>query len=666
MTFQLFQDLTPQTVAKIEQFVTLGFYTSPTQPTSTSTPSLPDKNFHRIVPGFVAQAGSKTGDGTGSSGLPGTPFSDEFNQQLVFDGTAQLAMANAGDDTNDSQFFITYGPQRNLDFNHTIFGQLVSGMDTLLKMENVAKTSQPVGGEVSKPVTPVLITGTTLSNTNPNGVVHINTINAKAGETANVTVTATDSMGASISRTFQVNVTANVDVNGQPLNEPAFLNPVQNLVVATNQTAVFQLTATNPEPTDTLTYIVKGGVQTDPTTGVKSFTNVQNATASVDANGTVTVVPNANFTGVINLLVGVRDNVLHPGRSTTLDDPNNFDTQQITLTVRNGAIVNLPPIAANGSTQVTANQPAQLQLPGLTANPGQPSQTLTYELLTQPTHGTITNFDPTKGTFTYTPNAGYLGQDTVGFRVRDNGAPTPNLTSQPGTFTINVTGTDTGAVRFLDGVLIVTPPPRTDHGTNTVNVKEVNGAIQVEVNGLIDTNSPTASNVNRIVVYGTKANDKITIDQNVTIPTTLSGGLGGVNTIQAGGGMAREHGWFGRNTLTGGPLSDALYGRKGHVRFVKSGGNDLLFAGMARLGRKHGQLKNSNLIFKIRPLPPTGTFYRFVGNRIVPIPTPKLTVQRVRNPRIGDHTAVQVASTVSPAQAHLASRATSHQSNTKK
>lgn len=631
LTFQLFEDLTPMTVSKIEQLINTGFYTSPTEPGTSGGPALPSKNFHRIVEGFVAQGGSVTGNGTGSVDAPGFPFPDEFVQSLVFNGTGQLAMANSGDDTNDSQFFITYSQTRNLDFNHTIFGQLVAGQETFAQMERVAKTNS-AGGENSQPVSPVLITSSTLSATNPDGVLHIDTTGAQIGETSTVTVTATDpSDGTTVTRTFQVNVTPNLDANGQPINEPPFLNPVQDLVVATGQTAVFLASATNPEPGDTLTYVVNGGTVNG------EFVPVQNATASVDANGVVTVVPNANFTGVINLQVGVRDQVSRPSRASSLDAVANFDTRDLTLTVRNGAVVNLQPIAVPSSTSVPGNQPSTIQLTGLTANPGSTTQTLTYALLQGPAHGTISDFNATTGTFTYTPNTDFLGADTVSFRVTDVGEPGPNLTSEPATFTINVTGATTGAVRLVDRVLIVTPPPRTDGGTNVIRVETTStGAnYQVRLNGQIDLLMPAVTAVDRLVVYGAKASDQISVASNVTIPATLSGGLGGVNLLQAGGGPTREHGWYGRNTLVGGPQDDALYGRVGHVIFRPSGGRDLLFLGQANPGRRGGRVVSPSFKFSAVPKPPTGTFYRFVGNHIVAIPTPPLRVLRTEHRLVG-------------------------------
>jgi cyclophilin family peptidyl-prolyl cis-trans isomerase len=83
-------------------------------------------SFHRVIPGFMAQGGDPTGTGMGG---PGYRFEDEFTEHKH--GVGTLSMANAGANTNGSQFFITYAPQPGLDGKHSVFGQLIEGMDVL-------------------------------------------------------------------------------------------------------------------------------------------------------------------------------------------------------------------------------------------------------------------------------------------------------------------------------------------------------------------------------------------------------------------------------------------------------------------------------------------------------------------------------------------------------
>lgn len=88
--------------------------------------------FHRVIPGFMAQGGDPTGTGTDG---PGYNIADEFTKHTHVTGA--LSMANTGHpNTNGSQFFITYAPQPHLDGHHSVFGQLVAGMDVLKKLKN--------------------------------------------------------------------------------------------------------------------------------------------------------------------------------------------------------------------------------------------------------------------------------------------------------------------------------------------------------------------------------------------------------------------------------------------------------------------------------------------------------------------------------------------------
>jgi cyclophilin family peptidyl-prolyl cis-trans isomerase len=82
--------------------------------------------FHRVLPGFVAQAGDPTGTGFGG---PGYAFDIEVSPDLTFDQSGLLAMANAGPSSNGSQFFITYLATPELDGNFTIFGRVIDGME---------------------------------------------------------------------------------------------------------------------------------------------------------------------------------------------------------------------------------------------------------------------------------------------------------------------------------------------------------------------------------------------------------------------------------------------------------------------------------------------------------------------------------------------------------
>lgn len=116
LTFELFFKDAPNTVAGFMHLADSGFYKGLT--------------FHRIIQGFMAQAGDPNGDGTGGAGYT---LDEEIGKRKHEAGT--LSMANAGPNTGSSQFFVCHMPQTHLDGKHTIFGRLTSGFDALTRLE---------------------------------------------------------------------------------------------------------------------------------------------------------------------------------------------------------------------------------------------------------------------------------------------------------------------------------------------------------------------------------------------------------------------------------------------------------------------------------------------------------------------------------------------------
>ena len=137
---QLFSDTAPKTV---ENFVGLATGTrawrDPRTGAEQHRPLYDGTIFHRVIPQFMIQGGDPLGNGRGG---PGYSFEDEVDGPHRFDRAGLLAMANAGPNTNGSQFFITHAPTPWLDGKHTIFGQVVSGMEVVDSIINSDRDGQ--------------------------------------------------------------------------------------------------------------------------------------------------------------------------------------------------------------------------------------------------------------------------------------------------------------------------------------------------------------------------------------------------------------------------------------------------------------------------------------------------------------------------------------------
>jgi cyclophilin family peptidyl-prolyl cis-trans isomerase len=501
-TYQKFEDLTPNTADRIDSFTNAGGYDG--------------NQIYRIVGNFSGQGGPTD---FVIQGGPKTSLNNplEVKQQLAFNQPGAVAIANANPSTapngatDGDDFFITTGPQPSLNYKYSIFGQIVSGDDTLAKLTGVA-TQDNGSGEKSSPITPVTITSATTSDVNPNGVIHVDATGATPGETAVVTVTAYD-----------------------------------------------------------------------PTTST-STTQTFNVTVTTDTN--------------------------------TANNPN-------TLTFK--------PLAFPVTASTGPSQPVSVQLSATNNNPNNTAVTTQYALLTAPQHGTITDFNNATGSFTYTPEPGFTGSDTFTYTAANvGGSPSP-LLGNTNTVTVNV---GSGAVRQIGSVLVVTPLPRTDGGTNTIVVKEVanptdptqGNVLQVTINGEVDSTQPFSLSISRVVVYGSKASDNVTVDPSVdpAIAVTLDGGRGhgrrNLNVLQAGAGSTREHGWYAHNILVGGSGPNQLIGRAGRVRFVPTDTSNEIFAGEPHPGYSNFHSYNGRT--KVRIQAPGGTFFRFKNGKLHPIPTP--------------------------------------------
>ncbi|MBN2580694.1 MAG: peptidylprolyl isomerase [Pirellulales bacterium] len=299
MEFQLFQDLVPNVVNQIMEFVNEGAYNGIV--------------FHRVINNFMIQGGNLSGTDFYDENFR---FDDEFNAALQFTSPGLLAMANidrtkAGSDTNSSEFFITEVNTRHLDFMHSIFGLLTDGDEIREAISNVATTSD-------RPDEDVVMTEVSIFTDTQKGVLRLSAPNAST-DTVSVTVTATDNVTQeSVSRTFQVNIVADTT------NDPAFLGPIDPIQTSVNTPVDFNLPGIDVEG-DELFY---GGNVVD---------GEDLLTLTVDeSTGEATLTPDEGVIGVYSIRVGVAS-----------DTNNAYDIQMVPVYINPAAPTGLTLLAAS-------------------------------------------------------------------------------------------------------------------------------------------------------------------------------------------------------------------------------------------------------------------------------------------------------------------------------
>jgi VCBS repeat-containing protein len=329
MTFQLFDNLAPKTTQHIETLVNNNEFET-------------NATFYRIANSgsspFVIQGGPS--NSTSSLGK----MDDEFNTDLQFTSTGMLAMAKSTDDTGDDQIFVTAGPTRFLDFQHSIFGILTQGNDVRQAIQ-ASRTS----GDGAPPNT-ITITNAQIITDTQNAALELKAAEGASGSTT-VTVTVQDQQGHTYSQTFNVTVTPDT------ANSAPFLNPITPPVGTSGQPITVQLTAQDAENNPSDPNFFDASKPASETTNYSL--NVNNST------GLVTITPPAGFVGTFHVTMGVRGT-----QTTTTADA--FDTQDVLVTVNAGgpAAVDLATISDSGSSNsdnITNASSLDFNVTGVTA-----------------------------------------------------------------------------------------------------------------------------------------------------------------------------------------------------------------------------------------------------------------------------------------------------------
>ena len=570
MTFELFESRAPRVTARIIELAESGVFN--------------DTIFHRVIDNFVIQGGDPTGTGGGDPTLG--DFDDQFHVDLQHNSTGLLSLAKTTDDTNSSQFFITEGPSRHLDFNHSIFGILTEG-------ETVRESISAVQTDGSdRPLTDVVLHEADVFSDPENGVLLLSAAEGATG-TATITVTVADQSGNTAVRTFDVTVTADTN-NGTP-----FLNDIAPVRMEANSVDSFTLSAQDVEG-NAVEFL--GEAELAAILSASQMPNLPTGLAyTVDSTtGLVTVTATDNLIGEHQFRVGVR-------ASGTTGADNTIDSQLVSVTL--GVIT----VDANDHTS------------GTEAGDGSPDTFLlsrsasTYEIFINDE-----NVRSESDSVVFAIDLVGSTDDDVfqidcsgGPPVPDGGVQIAGGTEQSNGDSLHLDGGNFATIthRFTDAssgtITIDSEAPITYAGLEPISDKLVASGNRVfefadaddeitvgddddDTNGISRISSTSSSETvdflmstgSLITIRTGAGNDQVTasdLDPTVSSPLTI-GGESGDDTLDASAmtDPVTLSGGTGDDSLTGGGGNDLANGQSGDDRIVGGAGDDNLLGGSGR------------------------------------------------------------------------------------
>ena len=532
MTYALFDNIAPETASRISGLADSGYYDG--------------LQVFRVVDNFVFQFGSPYNNGRNvqldadNNVVPGSQspqfaaFDDEFDPETVFAGDGQLAMANSGKDSNQSQFFVTDGAQRSLDLNHTVFGQLVRGFDVRDAIQAVS-----VGGsDGSTPDNAITVTRVRTVTDNADGVVRF--IADTPGDYT-LSVVATDDTGAVTTRDYTVTAVADTAPDGSgDFDDPPILLPLtKSLVADAGQAITFDVPATDVDGA-ALAYTASFN-DVDPTQSPVTLDGPAGTLTVDQDNATVTYTPAGGFTGPVEVYVYVAQTT---GNASYVN--SKFDKQLVNIGVGDQAASGTPATVAalqgQALTDVTVASFTDGDAGGRASD-----WTATVDWGDGTVSDAAVVADGGNGQFRVVASHSY-GTVAADLPLRvmlagNNGARLDLL----GQVAVSATSALDGRTLTING----------SSGADTIAFGRDGDTLTVDVNGTASTYA--ASDVDLVEIFAADGGDAVTLEQDA--PNT------------------RVFGGAGDDTLVGGYGNDELFGEDGDDSLDGSGGNDSIDGG---------------------------------------------------------------------------------------